>query len=105
VEQLCDAVTILERGTVVADGGIAELRRRHGGRGVRVELESGATDWARRLQGVTDVRPDGAGVVLLLADGADTQCVLDAARAAGRVVEFAPVSPRLAELFREVVRA
>jgi ABC-2 type transport system ATP-binding protein len=104
VEQLCDAVTILDRGVVVASGGIVELRRRHGGRGVRVELESGRADWADGLPGVREVRPDGAGVVLLLAEGADTERILDAARAAGRVVVFAPVSPRLAELFREVVR-
>ena len=38
-----------------------------------------------------------------LAEGADDQTVLDAARAAGRVHLFAPARPTLAELFREVV--
>ena len=40
-----------------------------------------------------------------LEDGADDQALLDAARAAGRVVAFGPVRPRLADVFREVVEA
>ena len=110
VEELCDAVTILDKGTVVASGGIEELRTRKAGRRLRVELEDGTTGWAattggQSLPGVKSARPDGRGVVLDLADDADTQAVLDAARAAGRVRTFAPLSPRLSELFREVVQA
>ena len=48
VEELCDAVTILDKGTVVASGGIEELRARKAGRRLRVELEDGATGWADR---------------------------------------------------------
>ncbi len=105
VEELCDAVTILDRGRVVASGAIEELRRRHGQRRVRVELETGGAGWAEGLAGVTGVSADGPGVVLSLADDADTDRILDQARAAGRVRAFAPVTPRLAELYREVVQA
>ncbi len=110
VEELCDAVTILDKGTVVASGGIEELRTRKAGRRLRVELEDGTTAWAattggQPLPGVRASRPDGRGVVLDLADDADTQVILDAARAAGRVRVFTPLSPRLSELFREVVQA
>jgi ABC-2 type transport system ATP-binding protein len=109
VEELCHAVTILDKGTVVAGGGIEELRARKGGRRLRVELEDGSTGWVAtagdQLPGVKSARPDGRGVVLDLADDADSQAILDAARAAGRVRTFAPLSPRLSELFREVVQA
>ncbi|MEA2829172.1 MAG: type transport system ATP-binding protein [Actinomycetota bacterium] len=107
VEQLCDSVTILDRGKVVADGRIPELRLRHGGRHLRVRVEGAGYGWVDGLAGVSIVSTDGDGdgVVLQLADGADTQAVLDAARAAGRVEAFTPQSPTLAELFREVVQA
>ena len=106
VEHLCDAVTILDRGKVVADGGIAELRRRHGGRRLRVVVDGRRRDgWAGGAAGRhRRPAPTATTVVLQLADGADTQAVLDAARAAGRVEAFTPQSPTLAELFREVVQ-
>jgi ABC-2 type transport system ATP-binding protein len=109
VEQLCDGVTILDRGKVVADGGIKELRARHGGRRIRVEVGGAPADWADGLPGVVAVHPDGAGpgagVFLELAADADTQQVLDAVRSRGRLEAFTPVSPTLAELFREVVQS
>ena len=110
VEQLCDAVTILDQGRVVADGGIKELRTRHGGRRLRVEVRGAADGWAESAPGVIAVHPDGNGpdrngLVLELADDADTGRVLDAARSAGRVEAFTPMSPTLAELFREVVQS
>ncbi len=107
VEQLCDAVTIIDRGRVVASGGIEELRATHGRRNLRIELEDGDLGWAEgaaRFPGVDDVRTQGRGVVLTLAAAADTDGILDAARAAGRVKVFTPVTPTLAELFREVVQ-
>ncbi|MEA2685276.1 MAG: type transport system ATP-binding protein [Actinomycetota bacterium] len=105
VETLCDGVTILDQGKVVADGGIKELRRRHGGRRLRVEVDGGADGWVGKLPGVSVVSSDGNAVVLDLGDGVDTQQVLDAARGAGRVEAFTPQTPTLAELFREVVRS
>jgi hypothetical protein len=41
----------------------------------------------------------------VLAVEGDEQRVLDAARAAGRVVSFGPVQPSLADLFRQAVQA
>jgi hypothetical protein len=54
---------------------------------------------------VASAVPDGDGALVELADPNADQAVLDAARAAGRVVRFEHVLPTLAELFREVVRA
>jgi ABC-2 type transport system ATP-binding protein len=107
VEALCDAVTVLDRGQVVADGGIKELRLHHGGRRLRVEVDGGggSTHWVDALAGVTVVQAEGDVVVLDLAEGVDSQAVLGAARAAGRVEAFTPQTPTLAELFREVVQA
>jgi ABC-2 type transport system ATP-binding protein len=106
VERLCDAVAIVRAGRVVASGPVAELRAQRAGRRWRVELADMAPDhggWLASVPHATVVeRRDGA-VVVELADGADEQALLDAARRAGRVRRFAPEEPTLADLFREAV--
>jgi ABC-2 type transport system ATP-binding protein len=109
VERLCDEVTIIDAGRVVAAGETRALRAQRSKPLVRVELAGDGSQWARslpdRLPGVRSAWTDDGAVVVELADGADDQAVLDAARAAGRVVAFERVVPTLAELFREVVQA
>jgi ABC-2 type transport system ATP-binding protein len=103
VERLCEAVAIINRGRLVASGPVEELRSRGGERRWQVELAGAATDWAAGLEGVTVVEKTNGRVVLTV-EG-DEQRVLDAARAAGRVVHFSAVQPSLAQLFRQAVQA
>lgn len=103
VERLCHEVTIVDGGRVVAAGPIGELRDRHATPVLRVEVEGAGPDWARAVPGVAAVREAGGALLVELAGGADDQAVLDAARAAGRVVTFAREIPSLADTFREVV--
>jgi ABC-2 type transport system ATP-binding protein len=105
VERLCDEVTFIDAGRVVAAGEIRALRTGRSRPLVRVVLDGGWTQWADGLEGTVAVRADGDAAVIELADGADDQAVLDAARAAGRVVAFERVVPTLTETFREVVQA
>jgi len=110
VERLCDRVSIVKAGRVVAAGGVDELRERDRQRIVRVEIDGvGGTAWLDGLPGAEPL-PDRAGdgersrgLLVALADDADPQQVLDRARAAGPVTHFSVVLPTLAELFREVV--
>jgi ABC-2 type transport system ATP-binding protein len=104
VERLCDEVTIVDAGRVVAGGTIAELRSGGGRDRLRVGLDGGWTAWAESLPRARVVAVDGGDVVLELDAGADDQAVLDAARAAGRVHTFVHEQPSLVDLFREVVR-
>ena len=104
VEHICEAVAIIHRGRVVAQGAVADLERGDRPRlAVRVAGDP-AGDWARRLDpGVASVEQVNAGMVLLvLAPGADSQKVLDAARAAAPVEHFTFASRRLSEVFRDV---
>jgi ABC-2 type transport system ATP-binding protein len=105
VERLCDEVTIVEAGRVVAAGGIRALRTGRSRPVVRVELDGGWTQWADGLEGAVAVRAVDGAALIELTEGADDQAVLDAARAAGRVVAFEHVVPTLADTFREVVQA
>ncbi len=103
IEQLCDGVTIIDDGRVVAAGSIAELRGRRGAVRLRVGLDGGWSSWAERLDDADLVEVVGGEVVLELCPGGDDQAVLEAARGAGRVRTFRREEPSLVELFREVV--
>jgi len=103
VERLCDAVAIVRDGRVVASGRVAELRAQRGARRWRVEVAGARPDWVSAVPSVLVAHTDGDAVVVELAEDADEQTLLDAARRAGRVRRFAPVEPTLADLFREVV--
>ena len=98
VERLCDAVAIIAGGRLVASGKVGELEAERGGSRWHVELE-GESDWSPTLAGA---RPASAGV-FELDEGVDPQALLDEARGRGAVRSFGPVTPTLAELFRDVV--
>lgn len=108
VERLCDRVGIIQRGRMVAEGTIEELRTTdHQRLLARVDGVRHAT-WAA-VPGVTVVSTEhtdhGVAVVgeIVNGDVAAEQALLRAATAAGAVREFAPVRLRLADLFRHVV--
>jgi ABC-2 type transport system ATP-binding protein len=101
VERLCDQVTIIADGRVVANGTIAELRALRTDRQLRIELPDGHPDWMAQ-PGVRDVAHDGQAVVLTVEDDLDEQTLLDLARRTGRVTHFGRVVPSLADLYRGV---
>jgi ABC-2 type transport system ATP-binding protein len=104
VEDICESVAIIDHGHAVAVGRLDELRRGGARRlVVKVEGDPDAT-WARALEGVTVSRVDGGAARLVLDEATDSQKVLDAAIAAGRVVKFDFEERRLSEVFREAVR-
>ncbi|MBI3647336.1 MAG: ABC transporter ATP-binding protein [Actinobacteria bacterium] len=104
VERLCDDVVLINHGRVVASGAIEELRASRARRLVRVQLTGADPDWFEAVPGVRLDGARGGAFVLELDAGVDEQRVLDVARSVGDVVEFGPVRPSLAELFREAVQ-
>ncbi|MBX9244803.1 ATP-binding cassette domain-containing protein [Actinotalea ferrariae] len=121
VERVCDDIVIIHRGRVVASGPADQVRAERAGRRMRVVVEPGTDDagvlpsepegaptgvasFLEQVPGVSLHRQDGRAVVVELAEGADDQALLAEAQRHGRVREFAPVVPTLAEIFREVVR-
>jgi ABC-2 type transport system ATP-binding protein len=64
VERVCDTVAILDKGKVVAQAPIDELRRRYGASKVVVEVTGGTAEFARALEaqpwaGAVEVDADG----------------------------------------------
>jgi ABC-2 type transport system ATP-binding protein len=104
VEDLCESVAIIDRGRLVAGGTVDELATSGARRlGVRVEGDRQGA-WAQGIPGVTVSEVDGGEVRLILDDSTDSDVVLEAARAAGRVTEFVFGRRRLSEVFREAMR-
>jgi ABC-2 type transport system ATP-binding protein len=102
VERLCDGVVLIDRGRIVAQGTIAELRASRARPLMRVDVRGAPEDWFEAVPGVNLAERVNGGVILAT-DGVDPQRLLDVARAQGDVEHFAPVERSLAELFREVV--
>jgi ABC-2 type transport system ATP-binding protein len=103
VEDLCDSVTIIDHGRLVASGTVDDLAT-SGQRRLTVRVEGDREgNWARALQGVKVSEVRGGEVRLVLDDATNSDTVLDAARAAGRVTQFAFARRRLSEVFREAV--
>ncbi len=106
VERLCDRVVMIDAGRVVADGGVAELRRRRS-LVTRLRLEGEGLDatWASGLPGVVAAEQHGDHLVVELGpDGSDVD-VLDAARRRGPVRHFSREDPTLADVFKGLVAA
>jgi ABC-2 type transport system ATP-binding protein len=103
VESLCHTVAIVHRGRLVAAGAVDELALGGQPRLV-VKVEGDLTGaWARGLPGAEVSDNAGGRLRLLLTDRADSQAVLAAAIAAGRVGHFAFERRRLSEVFREAI--
>ena len=101
VEDLCDVVTIIDHGRLVVSGTVDELVTAGSQRlVVRVEGDRDAA-WAQALPGVTVSEVAAGAARLVLDDGVDSDLVLRAAMAAGRVTEFSFGRRRLSEVFRE----
>ncbi len=108
VEDLCEAVAIIHHGRLVVSGPVADLERGERPRlAVRVAGDANG-GWARAvppgLGEVETVRADGT-VLISLTKGADSQRVLDLARAAGPVEHFSFEARRLSEVFRQATGA
>ena len=103
VEDLCASVAIIDHGRLVSRGTVDELAT-SGPRRLVVRLEGDRRGaWARGLEGVTVSEVDGGEVRIVLDDTTDSDVVLEAARAAGRITKFVFERRRLSEVFREAV--
>jgi ABC-2 type transport system ATP-binding protein len=103
VEDLCESVTIIDHGRLVVTGRVDDLAT-SGPRRLVVRVEGDRDGaWVRGLAGVTVSEVSGGEVRLVLDDEVDSDIVLQAARAVGRVTEFVFARRRLSEVFREAL--
>lgn len=103
VEDLCESITMIDRGQVVLRGRVRELKAASPHR--HLWVDAGVDDALAAELGVVVTERSAAGSRLRLAPGADAGSVLDAVRARTRVDAFGVGAPSLSELFLEAVRA
>lgn len=100
VEELCDRVVMIDGGTVVLDGPLADIKRRFAGNDLFV-----ATDLdPEGAYGVAASRRDGGGYALRLAEGSAPEDVLRSLLERGAKIDrFELATPSLEEIFLRVV--
>lgn len=114
VESTCDRAIVIDRGTLVAEGSIEELRARRAAAGATLALrddQKRAASVLEALDGIASVKLGERGrVTLSFADDADGEDVLERAIAAlvGAgigVREATPIRATLEDVFQELTRA
>jgi ABC-2 type transport system ATP-binding protein len=104
VEDLCESVAVLDKGRLLMEGRVSDLKSHSGRRELRVDIDGAAArDRLAAAPGVRVTSSDAGGLRLALAPGVDPLELLDTARAVGRVRDFGLEQPTLAELFLDAV--
>lgn len=106
VEELCEAIAIIDRGRVVVHGAVRDVKRAMGRQVVRLATDGDGrgTDWLTSLPGVTITQDRADYVELRVPTGTDPGAILRAAVDRGEhVTLFEIAEPSLEEVFVEHV--
>jgi ABC-2 type transport system ATP-binding protein len=99
VQDLCEDIAMVDHGRTVLLGSVAKLRASSGRRQLRLDVQTRDRSWLLRYPEITLVSDEADEMRLAIPEGIDPLEVLDAARAAGRVVDFGLELPTLSQLF------
>jgi len=101
VEQICDRVGVIRKGTLVAEGSVSELRGQ-AGLLVRAEPVREASYIAARLAGVEEVREENGSLRLTVGPERAAEINAKLVGAGLRVSELRPAEQSLEEVFLEL---
>lgn len=101
-ERLCDFIVLIDRGKVVVNGTLDEIRVGHEANAISLELE-GDAGFVSTLPMVRAVEPDGRRLNVRLQDQADPQDLLRLLVERTRVRAFEIKQPSLHEIFVRLV--
>ncbi|HYO19479.1 MAG TPA: ATP-binding cassette domain-containing protein, partial [Dermatophilaceae bacterium] len=99
VQDLCEDIAMVDHGRTVLLGNVAKLRASSGRRQLRLHVVAPSREWLLAWPGITVVSDEADDLRLAIPPGIEPLDVLDAARAAGQVVDFGLELPTLSELF------
>jgi ABC-2 type transport system ATP-binding protein len=101
-EQICDSIALINKGRLVLEGRLADIKARYRSQVVSADVE-GPTDFVAVLPFVKSVRKDAANLEVTLASEADSQELLRALVEKTRVRRFEVKTPSLHEIFLGLV--
>lgn len=104
VEDLCEEVAIINKGVIVVEGTVRDLKDAAPIRHLELEVDGDATALLESLGGTRSIESDGARHHLVIEAGTDVRGLLVRAQDAGRIRHFSYTAPSLSDLFREAVR-
>ncbi len=99
VQDLCEQIVMIDHGTTVLRGSVADLRASTGVRQLRLGLDSSSREWLSSFPAVSVASDQVDELRLDLPPDVDPLAVLDAARTAGRVTDFGLDLPTLSQVF------
>ena len=104
VEDLCESVVVIDRGSIVLSGPVVDLRARSPHRYLEIRTDGPPNGWSHALPNVEIISVHDDLVRLRVPADTDPTEILSAAGAAGTIREFAFAPPTLSQVFREAVR-
>ncbi len=104
VEDLCDAVAIINQGRVVMEGEVNHLKDSAPYRRLEIEFDGDVADLTGTLGEVIRVNSHNGLHEILIPSGTDIRPFLARAQESGHLRTFAYATPSLSDLFREAVR-
>ena len=99
VQDLCEEIVMVHEGRLVLRGEVAQLRAASSERQLRLTVSAPDRRWLSGFPGTTVVSEHTDELRLAVPPGTDPLAVLDAARAAGEVLDFGLDLPSLSQLF------
>ncbi len=102
VEKLCDDICLINRGKLVLEGNLKQIKAKYGKNNVQIEYEGDGNFLAQSTL-VGSYNNYGNYVEVRLAPGADPQQLLRAVAERSRVSKFELMEPSLEEIFIETV--
>lgn len=103
VERLCSHLTLVNEGRAVLEGTLEDVRRRHGGEVVRLDVR-GDSSFVAALPGVASVSRNGNSLELTLAPGRDPSALLASIAPRLAVHRFEVQAASLHSIFVRLVR-
>ena len=103
VEDLCEEVAIIDKGAIVVEGNVRQLKDAAPIRHLELEIDGDPTALFESLDGIRQVEFDGTRHVLTIDAESDVRGLLLSAQDAGTLRHFTYTTPSLSDLFREAV--
>jgi ABC-2 type transport system ATP-binding protein len=102
VEKLCREICLIDKGRMVLEGTLSEVKRRYGRNSVTIKFE-GDGSFLKNLPQVAGVNDYGSELFIRLADGADPGAILKEAAGRLRIQKFEVAEPSIHDIFVEQV--